>query len=57
VPGEVGWGTSLLRGTANLVGLDLGDEAIEYARRHYADKVEFEVGDCGISLLRMNHSI
>lgn len=44
IPCGVGWGTSLLRQTARLVGVDLSEEAIEYARSHYRDKADFVVG-------------
>ena len=45
IPCGVGWGTSLLQGTHQLVGVDLSQEAIEYARSHYSDKANFMVGD------------
>jgi len=45
IPCGVGWGTSLLTGTRRLVGIDVSEEAIEYARSHYGDKAEFMQGD------------
>lgn len=45
VPCGVGWGTSLLRDTRQLVGVDISEEAIQYAQTHFADKAEFQVAD------------
>ena len=45
VPCGVGWGTSLLRATGRLVGVDISQEAIQYAQTHFSDKAEFQVGD------------
>lgn len=45
IPCGVGWGTSFLRGTRRLVGIDLSEEAIDYATQHYSDTAEFQVGD------------
>lgn len=44
VPCGVGWGTSLLRGTRRLVGVDLDPEAIAFARSRYGGNAEFVVG-------------
>jgi ubiquinone/menaquinone biosynthesis C-methylase UbiE len=45
IPCGVGWGTSLLRGAHRLVGIDLSEDAIDYAKQHYGEKVKFQVGD------------
>lgn len=45
IPCGVGWGTSLLRRTRQLVGVDLCQEAVQYARNHYSHKGNFLVGD------------
>lgn len=44
-PCGVGWGTSLLRQTRRLVGIDMNQEAVQYARSHYSNKADFMVGD------------
>lgn len=45
VPCGMGWGTSLIRGTRSLLGLDLSEEAVLEARRRYGRHAEFAVGD------------
>jgi ubiquinone/menaquinone biosynthesis C-methylase UbiE len=47
VPCGVGWGTSMLRGYRRAMGVDLADDAIKYAREHYArpGRLEFSVGN------------
>jgi len=45
IPCGVGWGTSLLQHTELLVGVDLSEEAIEYARTNYGHTAIFQVGD------------
>lgn len=45
IPCGVGWGTSTLRRTHRLVGVDFSQEAIQYAWIHYRDKADFLVGD------------
>jgi ubiquinone/menaquinone biosynthesis C-methylase UbiE len=35
IPCGVGWGTSLLSGYANIVGIDISAEAVEYAQKKY----------------------
>lgn len=45
IPCGVGWGTYLLRQTVRLVGVDLSEESIEYARSHYRNKADFVVGN------------
>jgi len=37
IPCGVGWGTSLLKG-ATIIGIDISNEAIDYAKRHYENK-------------------
>lgn len=47
VPCGVGWGTSLLRGYRHAIGIDLAEDAIEYARDNYEKKgrIEFRLGN------------
>ena len=46
IPCGVGWGTSLLRGAAFIVGVDISAEAIDYAKKHYENKRrKFYVGN------------
>lgn len=46
IPCGVGWGTSLLKGAASIVGIDISSEAIDYAKKHYGKRdIEFYVGD------------
>jgi SAM-dependent methyltransferase len=45
VPCGMGWGTSLIRGTRSLVGIDLDTAAIEEARHRYGKTARFLVGD------------
>ena len=55
IPCGVGWGTSLLRGANNIIGIDISDEAISYAKRHYENKNRtFFVGDMQAMNLRDN---
>jgi ubiquinone/menaquinone biosynthesis C-methylase UbiE len=42
----VGWGTSLLRGSELIIGIDVSDEAISYAKTRYGNNSrQFYVGD------------
>ena len=45
VPCGVGWGTSLLKRTASLNGMDICPSSIQYARDHYPKKAKFDVGN------------
>ena len=46
IPCGVGWGTSLLRGAYSVIGIDISDEAISYAKKRYENKNrKFYVGD------------
>jgi ubiquinone/menaquinone biosynthesis C-methylase UbiE len=45
IPCGMGWGTSLIRGTRSLKGLDLSTEAIKEAKKRYGRLADFEVGD------------
>lgn len=46
IPCGVGWGTSLLKGIDYIIGIDISDEAINYAKKHYEKRNrEFHVGD------------
>jgi ubiquinone/menaquinone biosynthesis C-methylase UbiE len=46
IPCGVGWGASLLRGAESIIGIDISDEAISYAKEHYETKNRtFCVGD------------
>ena len=47
VPCGMGWGTSLLRGAARLVGVDVSEDAIDEARRRYRRRAKFLVGSMG----------
>ena len=47
VPCGMGWGTSLIRGTRKLIGLDLSQEAIAEASRRYGNIAQFRIGDMG----------
>lgn len=38
IPCGVGWGTSLLKKAAFIIGIDISSEAIDYAKKHYANK-------------------
>jgi len=44
-PCGCGWGTSLLKRTRRLVGVDRDAESIAYARRQYGHRAEFFVAD------------
>lgn len=45
IPCGVGWGTSLLKKAAHIIGIDISDKAIAYAKKHYEDKNrKFHVG-------------
>lgn len=35
VPSGVGWGTSLLKGARNIIGMDISQEAVDFANKHY----------------------
>ena len=55
VPCGVGWGTSLLRGSGFVIGIDISDEAISYAKTRYENKNRtFYVGDMQAINLREN---
>lgn len=55
VPCGVGWGTSLLRGPALLIGMDISQEAISYAQMCYENKNRtFHVSDMQAINLRDN---
>jgi len=55
IPCGVGWGTSLLRRANSVIGIDISDEAISYATRHYKNKNRtFFVGDMQAINLRDN---
>ena len=45
VPCGCGWGTSFLRRTRRLLGIDLSLEAIQYAQNHYSDRADFMIAD------------
>lgn len=45
VPCGMGWGTSLIKGTRSLQGIDLNAESILEARKRYGSHAEFSVGD------------
>ena len=46
IPCGVGWGTSLLKRAAFIIGIDISNEAIDYAKKHYESKNrKFYVGD------------
>ena len=45
IPCGVGWGTSLLKGARRVHGVDLSDEAIEYARSHFGRRACFSMGN------------
>lgn len=45
IPCGVGWGTSLLRGARRLVGVDLSEDSVVYAKRHYGKQAEFHIAD------------
>jgi len=38
IPCGVGWGTSLLKRAAFIIGIDISNEAIDYAKKHYENK-------------------
>ncbi len=45
IPCGVGWGTSLLSGAAYSIGVDISQDAVAYARKHYEkDNRKFQVG-------------
>ena len=55
VPCGVGWGTSLLKGSDFVVGIDKSDEAIKYAKTRYENiNRKFYVGDMQAINLRDN---
>lgn len=45
IPCGMGWGTSLIRNTKSLVGIDLSKEAVAEARQRYGAIAKFEVGN------------
>jgi len=46
VPSGVGWGTSLLKGAKNIIGMDISQEAIDLANKRYrCSGCEFIQGD------------
>lgn len=46
IPCGVGWGTSLLKRTKLVIGIDISSEAIDYAKEHYENKNrKFHVGN------------
>lgn len=46
VPCGVGWGTSLLQGYHKVIGIDIAEEAIDYAQQHYnSTRTFFKTGD------------
>ena len=45
IPCGVGWGTSLLKRAAFIIGIDISNKAIDYAKKHYENKKrKFYVG-------------
>lgn len=50
IPCGVGWGTSLLS-AKHITGIDISEEAINYARKHYP-RIDFLVGDMANILFR-----
>ena len=45
-PCGVGWGTSLLKSAHKIYGVDISEEAICYARKHFKkDNIEYKIGD------------
>ena len=44
VPCGMGWGTSLIKGTKSVVGIDIDKESIEQANSLYADSATFQEG-------------
>ena len=46
IPCGVGWGTSLLKTTTFVIGIDISREAIDYAKNHYENKnSKFYIGN------------
>jgi len=46
IPCGVGWGTSLLKKTSFIIGIDISTEAIDYAKKHYENKNrKFYIGE------------
>jgi ubiquinone/menaquinone biosynthesis C-methylase UbiE len=46
IPCGVGWGTSLLKGSPFMIGVDISSEAIDYAKKHYEnERRKFYVGN------------
>ena len=47
VPCGVGWGTSMLRNHRHAIGIDVAEEAIDYAKEHYQrpGQLEFRLGN------------
>ncbi|MFW5738916.1 MAG: class I SAM-dependent methyltransferase [Myxococcota bacterium] len=44
VPCGMGWGTSLIRGTRSIIGLDISERAVQEARSRYGTHASFRVG-------------
>lgn len=46
IPCGVGWGTNLLKGAASIIGIDISNESIDYAKKHYEnDNRKFYIGN------------
>lgn len=46
IPSGVGWGTSLLKGARNIIGMDISQEAVDFANKNYRRSgCEFIQGD------------
>lgn len=45
IPCGTGWGTSLLRGYRNLIGMDIDTDSVAFAQKHYSKKnIQYLVG-------------
>ncbi len=55
IPCGVGWGTSLLKGATFIFGIDISEEAINYAKKHYETmRRKFYVGNMQDIFLKDN---
>ncbi|HOU59621.1 MAG TPA: class I SAM-dependent methyltransferase [Kiritimatiellia bacterium] len=45
IPCGMGWGTSLIKHAANVVGIDVSADAVNEARKRYGRHIRFEIGD------------